>query len=553
MMEITVVRPWEFVFLLPAVLFCLFRLKSVQAWLGVVDAHLIESLLVKTAARLKERFSALFLILCVASVAAALAGVSVRDGQTGLYHPKSPAVIVLDMSLSMKVKDVSPNRFSQAIFKVYDLLEELKGVPVAFIVFTDEPYPLIPVTTDKNVVENILPLLNFSLMPSQGTRTDRAMEEALRAIKETGADYGDVFLITDGGENVWEVQEKTESIVKSASLSRNRLFILGVGSPEGGLLYEKDDQPVRNALGGAVNHRLKEGYLKRLAEAGKGMYARVQADNSDIAALMRARKKVAAGEKSSVDDPALRDTGYWFLILPLIGFPFLFPKGRLLVFVLSFLTSFPARADIADAFLSPSAAAMRKLENNASKEAVSIALNSNDFMALYNVGTKLIFLRDYPTAVRLLEKAVLLRPDNENARINLEIARRLNENDSEGKNGNGGSDQGDSDENNEESDGGDNLNQNDKNDPQHNENKENNSGDKSSEGENGDNGQGDGKGDREPSGGDNDDRGESTEAPDNQSDLLPVHEDPLTLLRHKILLLHREKRYNRDEQIGVQW
>ena len=39
----------------------------------------------------------------------------------------------------------------------------------------------------------------------------------------------------------------------------------------------------------------------------------------------------------------------------------------------------------------------------------------------------------------------------------------------------------------------------------------------------------------------------------NENKMLPVHEDPLTLLRHKILFLYREKRYNEENQIGAQW
>ena len=521
MMDIAVLRPWALLFLFPAVLFCFFRLKSVQAWLGIVDAHLIDALLVKTAARLKERLSGLFLVLCVVSVLGALSGVSVKDGRSALYHPKSPAVIMLDMSLSMKVKDVSPNRFSRAIFKIYDLLEELKGIPVAFIVFTDEPYLLLPPTTDKSVIEAVLPLLNFSLMPSQGTRTDRAIEEALRTIKETGASFGDLFLITDGGEEVWEVQEKTESLVREAALNKNRLFVLGTGTPEGGLLYERDDKPVLNALGDPVNHPLKEGFLKRWASLGGGKYVRAQTDNSDIAALMKAKADLSAGEKSSVEDPSLQDTGFLFLILPLIGFPFLFLKGRLLAavwIVLSF--SFPVRADVLDSFLSPSAAAMRKLEKNAPEEAVSLALTSNEFIALYNVGTKLIALQNYPQAIVLLEKAVLIRPDDENAQINLEIARRLNENqtdnDSPDQNGNQGSDQGDGDEKQEDSPNGNSLNQNNNNDLQDNENKENSDNEKTS-GEEGGNWEGGDGNDGESSSGGEGGNGEGGDGNDGES------------------------------------
>lgn len=626
-MEFSVLRPWMFAFFIPAALFCFFRLKSVQAWIGIVDAHLLDPLLVKAYVRLKERLSALFLILCVLSVLGALAGVSIKRGQTDLYHPKSPAVIVLDMSLSMKVKDVHPNRFSRAVFKIYDLLAELKGIPVSLIVFTDEPYQLVPATADKSVIENVLPLLNFSLMPSQGSRTDRAVTEALKAIKETGADFGDIFLITDGAEDVWELQDKTEALVHSAAQKGNRLFILGVGTVQGGQLFEKEDIPVLDALGNPVIHALKEGYLKHLAKQGGGAYAKVQMDGSDIDLLMKSRRlKLIAGEKSVLTDKSLNDKGYWFLILPLIGFPFLFQKGRLLIVLLTFWSFVPARADTLEHFLSPSGAAMRLLEQGNQDGAIKTALQSNDFTALYNVGTKLISLENYAQAIELLEKAVQLRPSDENAQINLEIARRLNENPNNDQTSNSGEndqtqnqDQSGAKEGNEE--GENNLNQSNNNNLQDNDKKENSSGDgegntdgrnensndenssepnnqeaenqndndkaeasnennssSNSDGNGQSSGAGSGKEDNEPFGngegnGDSGDSGDSEnetnasgeeEAGDsdennasggqnNENRMLPVHEDPLTLLRHKILFLYKEKRYNEEKQIGAQW
>ena len=490
----------------------------------------------------------------------------------------------------MKANDVRPNRFSRAIFKIYDILDELKGVPVAFVVFTDEPYLLVPATTDKKVIERFLPLLNFSLMPSQGTRTDRAIKEALRAIEETGAEFGDIFLITDGGEDALEVTDKTEAEIRRAVSGKNRLFVLGVGTPEGGPLFEKEDKPVLNALGRPVKHSLKEGLLKRWAALGAGKYVRAQADGSDVALLMREKSRLSAGEKSSLNDPSLSDTGYWFLILPLIGFPLLFKNGRFLVGLFLVFTSFPARADMIDAFLSPSAAAMRKLDMNEQEAAVALANASRDFTALYNVGTQMISLQKYQQAVDLLKDAVLIRPDDENARVNLEVAERLNKQSSDKTPNAGDNDQASSPEQGGDKDGegqnedDEDLNQDNKNDQQHNENKENNndnSNDKTppeddqndrndndgQDDQNKENGGNDpsgrddnGKDKKQPAAGGNEPAGTDDEKKDGsksgtgaKDDLLPVHEEPLTLLRYKILFLYREGRYNQEERIGAQW
>lgn len=352
-MEISVLRPWAFVFLFPAVLFCFFRLRAVKTWLGIVDAHLLKPLLVRVCVRFGEGIKIGLLGLSCLSVLCALAGVSVSGRQKSLYFPKSPAVIVLDMSLSMKVQDISPNRFSRAVFKTYDLLDELKGIPTALIVFTDEPYQLVPTTTEKQAIEALLPLLNFNLLPSRGSRPDRAIEEALRTIKEAGADFGDIFLITDGADDILELQDKTADLVRLAAGQGNRLFILGIGTPQGGALFEKEDTPVLDTLGNPVVHRLKEGWLRRLAGLGNGRYVRARTDGSDVTALINAQKsRLEAGEQSALtDDQSFSDEGYWFLILPLSVFPFLFRRGRLLGILFIFAFSSEALAvDAAELF-----------------------------------------------------------------------------------------------------------------------------------------------------------------------------------------------------------
>lgn len=611
MMELYVLRPWAFVFFIPAVLFCFFRLRAVKAWLGIIDDHLLDPLLVRVCVRFKEALKIGLMGLICLSVLCALAGVGFVRRSQNLYFPKSPAVIVLDMSLSMKVKDVSPNRFSRAVFKTYDLLRELTGIPTALIVFTDEPYQLVPTTTEKKAIEDLLPLLNFNLLPSQGSRLDRSIEEALRTIKESGADFGDIFLITDGADEVYELQEKTVELVRAASEKGTRLFILGVGTPKGGPLFEKEEIPMLDGLGNPVIHRLKEGWLKMLAGQGKGSYVRVQTDGSDVAALIKAQKSfLIAGEKSSLTDtksPA--DEGFWFLILPVLFFPFLFRQGRLLIVLFVLARPFDVRAaDVAELFLSPSAAAMRFLNVGNQSKAVEIAEKSNDFTALYNIGTQLIFLQNYPKAQELLEKAVQVRPEDENAQINLEIVRRLNQNpppetpksnsnddtrnpdDSGGKDGN--------------ADGDNKLNQEDNNAEQRSDNKENNnksgnsntdsssdskddsgindSQDKSKErpdnnsqepsgntqGQGGPSGGGQGKGEEGPSenkegtadqngdgngGGNSNNGGNEQNQTKKTDDMMPVHEDPLTLLRHKILFLYQEKRYTDEKPVGARW
>lgn len=589
-MEISVLRPWAFVFLLPAVLFCFFYLRSVKTWLGIVDDHLLKPLLVRVYIRFKEAFKIIILSLACLSMVFALVGIGIKGAENELYRPKSPAVIVLDMSLSMKVRDIVPNRFSQAVFKVYDLLDELTGIPTALIVFSDEPYQLVPTTTEKEAIKALLPLLNFNLLPSQGSRLDRAIKEAERTIKEGEAEFGDIFVITDGADDVLELQDATLAYARSLAKKGFRLFVLGVGTEQGGILFEKEDVPVLDALGNPVYHRLKEGYLRQLAQAGNGKYHHVRTDGSDIDFLMKVQKsQIQFGQKSDLTDKqSVSDQGYWFLILPVLLFPFLFRQGRLLGIMFVLLFPVQSRAStFTEMFLSPSFAAMRFLDRGDQAKAIKTALDSDNFTVLYNVGTRLIFLQNYPAAQDLLQKGVDQRPDDENAQINLEIAKRLNQNPSPQTSQSGSNEDNQNPDNSGEgkgnSEGENNLNQNNNNNSQQSDNKEKNKNEKSlntsddssdeeqdNQNNRDQNSQNDGdhqseenKQDQETSeGGGNKENNqknsqENTErqekSSDNKKDMPPVYEDPSILLRHKILFLYQEKRYAGDKTIGAKW
>lgn len=564
-----VLRPWAVVFILPALLFAAFGLRGFKAWAGVVDPKLLRSLStgVKTPFGTKAgRFAAGLACLCVV---AAMAGVSFVGTKRALYEPKSPAVVVLDMSLSMRAADVSPNRFSRAVFKVYDLLNELKGVPTGFVVFTDEPYQLVPATTEKGVVESLLPLLNFSLMPSQGSRLDRAIGAAIETITESGAAFGDIFLITDGGDEVFETRDKTEALVKSAAKKGFRLFVSGVGTAAGGAVLQKENEPVLDALGNPVRHRLDDAWLRRLAAIGNGAYAAASADGTDVA-FLSAHYRYEVGNKAGPTDDGQADTGYLFLILPTMMFPFLFKRGRLLAAALFLCV--PAKADPVDWFLSPSMASSRQIGAGDVAAAVGTAERSKDFTALYNVGTRLIFSGDYAWAASVLEQAAALRPDDENAQINLEIARRLNKNpprdsggDGNGENdggrdesddgaGGGGESNGGGQGGGSEKDGDGDLNQNANNSPQDNENKENTNGEPDDFQDSSNDNSGDGQSEEGSDGGESGSPNGGADGGENgDGDMMPVHEDPAALLKHKILFQYYENRYGGEPEIGAKW
>lgn len=526
MNDFVFLRPIAFVFLIPALLFCFNVNKGADAWFKTVDAHLWPFLSLKAVGKKRKIISFLSFFAALCAVVA-MVGVSFRKKDTELYQAKTPAVIMADLSLSMRAGDVYPNRFSAMQFKIYDILRGLKGMPVGFGVFAAEPYALLPTTTDGGVIENILPLLSFDLIPEQGSRIDRALDEAVRMLEASGASGGDVFLLTDGGEDALLLQDEAVNKAKRFARNGGRIFISGIGTAKGGAVMLKNDVPVRDRQGNPVRHTLKEDFLKRLASAGNGAYASVAADGSDTAFLMSvyARPFKDADETDMKNNEDFADEGWLFLFPALFLFPFLFKKGACLTFLIFFLNSGTLFAN--EWFTNPPTRAAKALEAGDTAAAMAIAWQSDDFKTYYNVGTVLIGMKKYDEASEMLKRAVDKKPSSEDAQINLEIAERLREkppsDGGEGDNENDPTGSGSSESQDND------LNQNINSSSQHNENKEENSqnttsdadGGESPDNADGNNGDGEGsdaEGKDDSDGNDGRDGGENGNNHDNGSD-----------------------------------
>lgn len=445
MTNFEILRPYAFLFLIPLLFLCVFQSRILHKWKDVIDPRLTDALLVKRTDRKRRIQAGILMFAAFACAVFAMAGIKVREIDGSLYRPTTPAILMLDLSQSMRAKDVPPSRFSAAIFKTYDLLKELNGLPVGLIVFSAEPYVITPATTDSSVIEKHLPLMNFNLMPSQGTVYHRAIDEALKLLKSTGASSGDVFLLTDGGEDNEDLEKMALQSAKALSKNGGRLFVLGFGTQDGAFLTDKNDRLMKDVMSRPVKHAIREDFLKKLASAGKGAYASVSPhSNEDVLFLIQAQKRTyLQTQKTDFTGKTAVDEGYWFLLPLLILFPFFLVRGRL--GVIAFLLCFPAFSARADGgalrrfFIFPYDEIQAKIERMDFDGAQAASLKTNDFDIIYNTGTTFIYKGKYQNAADTLSVAVRLKPDDENAAVNYEIALRLLKQKNQGDGGDNGS------------------------------------------------------------------------------------------------------------------
>lgn len=384
-------------------------------WHEAVDAHLLSHLLTGTGKRRWWGRVALSLGLLLAVLA--LAGPSWRQVEQPLWETKTPLVIVLDLSSSIRAADLPPSRLLQVRAKLATLLRERKGGEVALIAYAWEPFTVAPLTDDAANVALFLDALAPEVMPLDGQKTDRALAWAADLLKQSGARNGDVLLLTDHAD--------AAAVAAAAQLraAGHEVSVLGLGTLQGA--------SYRDSRGGIEHAHLDETSLRALAVAGGGRYQRVASTDADLQALDVLQPQAqASGRQQSEQGKSWQDEGYW-LVLPLLLLAlFAFRRPRRVLPLLALCALLP--------MMQPAAAAEQggwwqradQLQHQRLSEGVD-AYRQGDFATAqkrfegidsdqgwYNLGNALARQGRLDDAINAYDRALKLHPGMEDAVAN---------------------------------------------------------------------------------------------------------------------------------------
>lgn len=138
-------------------------------------------------------------------LAAALAGPFTRGSSAAsrqqALHTSRQALhihVVVQVSDSMRAKDVSPRRLEAAALQLRDKLNRLHGESLSLIAYGADVALLLPPTRDMAVFREALPWLESELVPAQGQDLAAALSFAASRQPAASAQRHAVLLITDG-------------------------------------------------------------------------------------------------------------------------------------------------------------------------------------------------------------------------------------------------------------------------------------------------------------------------------------------------------------------
>ncbi|MDQ2701548.1 MAG: VWA domain-containing protein [Pseudomonadota bacterium] len=397
------------------------RRRQGSAWRGAVDPHLLPHLIDAQPGR-RERGAAWMVLLAAMLAILALAGPSWQREPRPLWQARAPLVLALDLSGAIQAGDLPPTRLAQARARLDTLLRERGDGQAGLLVYAQDAYVVAPLTDDAANVALFLDALHPSIMPGDTVAPSSAapaIERSVRLLRRAGFDSGDILLLSDHAD------AGANAAAASAAADGFRVSALGLGSTTGA--------PWRDATGSMQYARLDAGSLRALAAAGKGRYATVAADGSDLAALgildIEPTHAVASNDKAA---SIWRDQGYWLLLPLLLLVPLGFRRNGVfallaLCLVLPAQPAFAAGGSAADGdwWRRADQQAHQRLREGAD------AYNARDYAAAsaawqdlpgadakYNLGNALAREGKYEQAVAAYDEALRQQPGMEDAAAN---------------------------------------------------------------------------------------------------------------------------------------
>lgn len=191
-------------------------------------------------------------------------------------------MIALDLSRSMRVRDVKPDRLSQAKIVIYELLETLKNDRVGLIGFAGSPFLSAPLTIDHTAVKETVEQINEEWVTKGGSDIASAIKLATKILKETGQKNNALIVISDGEEHEGDL----DAMIADAERSGVTIFAVGVGTEDGGFVPHPDfPDGLVDASGNRVLSRIQPDVLRKLANGTGGRYV-IAGRGADIPAMV---------------------------------------------------------------------------------------------------------------------------------------------------------------------------------------------------------------------------------------------------------------------------
>lgn len=257
----------------------------------------------------KRRATGLWLGLGSALVLVALARPQWGNLEEVVFDQSREVLIALDLSASMLAEDVKPTRLARAKLLIGALLDELQGERVGLAVFAGTAFLQVPMSSDYEIMRDILTGLDPSYLPQAGTDYAGMLRVANEAFGQSTAADRFLIVLSDGEAHDPNWRQALEELKKKEV----KVISLGIGTFSGGLVPDLQGGVVKDGRGAAVLSKLEPATLEELAQTTGGAY-REASNWVDLSELIQQTvEQGKAGDFTKTREVRRAERFQWFL------------------------------------------------------------------------------------------------------------------------------------------------------------------------------------------------------------------------------------------------
>jgi Ca-activated chloride channel family protein len=212
-------------------------------------------------------------------------------------------LLLLDVSGSMELQDLKPNRLEAAKRVAREFIDGRVGDRIGLVVFAGDAYSLAPLTTDYDLLRENIAGLKLGMIANDGTAIGTALGVATNRLRESRSRTKVCILISDGENTAGSLDPITAA--RLAHAYGLKIYTIGLGK-DGYVPYGTDATGVQRY----VETRLDETTMRELAQAGDGQFFRA----ADNAGLRRVFQRIDQYEKSEIKQTRFRNTKDYYRI-----------------------------------------------------------------------------------------------------------------------------------------------------------------------------------------------------------------------------------------------
>lgn len=222
-------------------------------------------------------------------------------------------MILLDVSNSMMAQDIQPNRLERSKLFISKLLDQLKNDRVGLILFAGNSFLQVPLTIDYTAIKMNLPLIDPSVISSQGTNIGDAVALSQASLGYADSKHKAIIILTDGEDH----DKEAEAAIAEAKKNGIRVFAVGVGTEEGGNIPESGGDVKRDEAGNPIITKINLKMLEELASIGKGSFYQLGLQSDITEDVLTGLRQIETKEFEDFDYSNYNSYFYWFLLIAL--------------------------------------------------------------------------------------------------------------------------------------------------------------------------------------------------------------------------------------------